>query len=69
MIVATLTEGDGNWLGFWHFDTLPRTGEYIILAGDEYEVVAIEHWPQIDGMPLDDSNKAHIRIHVVERDK
>ncbi len=54
MIVATLKEEDGNWLGDWAFVTLPRIGEQIVVPADRYQVLAVEHWPA-----LKDAIEAH----------
>lgn len=45
MILTSISEDDGTWVGQWRFDALPSIGEHFVLAGDRYLVLDVEHWP------------------------
>lgn len=64
MIFVSLSEPDGDWLGHWYFDALPRVGDRIAILADRYEVLGVEHWPHIDGVPDDDPSLPRTKIFV-----
>jgi hypothetical protein len=58
-----LAEGN-TWLGDWHFETLPRVGERIVLPPDYFVVIEIEHWPVTSVDPEDMGLAAGLRVWV-----
>lgn len=65
MIAAHLTREDGNSLGSWHFLTLPRVGEQVVIPDTYCEVLMVEHWPGVEVASADDPYVA-VRLRVRE---
>lgn len=66
MILASVTDADETWLDNWLFDALPRVGEQVILTPDCYEVIAIEHWPELASLPDANLKGPRVRLRVKE---
>ena len=45
--IAAVTDVDGASHGHWTFSSTPRVGEKVMLAEERFEVVDVEHWPEI----------------------
>lgn len=66
MIDVAIQSADGTSLGIWKFSTLPRLQEDIILAGDRYRVINVEHWPDAPESKPHDETWCMARIYVIE---
>lgn len=68
MIIASVTMlGPDGFLGHYRFDALPRKTDRLQLSDESFEVVSVEHFPELaDRAPREESPKTRIWVRQIK---